>query len=191
MYNSPEFYQSLWKRSVNPSGDSVFMHQFIVCLMCMIVLIQSSSCSSGLEASSQSSSEIQGAHIVVPKHGTRAVLWAPHPSQGSMVAYGAAMPWLQKRGFTLVERSYLNLVLREQKVRLTNTSEDEADLLQVGRLVGAEQIIFVHYAIGAVAVRGVNIQTGEVVWSGTAPIALGGDISKGTRDALTAAIGEQ
>jgi hypothetical protein len=101
------------------------------------------------------------------------------------------MPWLQKRGFTLVERSYLNLVLREQKVRLTNTSEDEADLLQVGRLVGAEQIIFVHYAIGAVAVRGVNIQTGEVVWSGTAPIALGGDISKGTRDALTAAIGEQ
>jgi len=40
-------------------------------------------------------------------------------------------------------------------------------------------------------VRGVNIQTGEVVWSGTAPIALGGDISKGTRDALTAAIGEQ
>jgi curli biogenesis system outer membrane secretion channel CsgG len=106
------------------------------------------------------------------------------------------MTWLQKRGLAIVERARLQEVLNEQMIRLTHTSDDDAALLRVGRLLGADLIVFVEAGstksvasssemyVGAyggygesssvpvhssvVNVRAVDIQTGEVVWSGTA-----------------------
>ena len=101
------------------------------------------------------------------------------------------MPWLQNRGFRLVERSHLKQIFREQKIRLTHTSEDEADLLHVGRLIGAEQVVFVMWAGDSVSVRGVDVQSGEVSWSGTAPTKRVEDIQRATRSALKVALGEQ
>ncbi len=79
------------------------------------------------------------------------------------------MLWLQKRGLILVERARLQQVFQEQGIRLTYTPEHEADLLRVGQLVGAQQVVFTeHTGYNSVSIRGVHVQTGEVTWSGSA-----------------------
>jgi hypothetical protein len=86
----------------------------------------------------------------------------------------------------------LQAVLNEQGIRLTYTPDSDADVLRVGKLVGAERIIFADatitsavssrayygaYGGGArsdtvyhlsVAVRNVDVETGEIRWSGSA-----------------------
>lgn len=128
-----------------------------------------------------------GFHKTLPQQNTRAVIWGDHPS-----AAGTATTWLQKRGLTIVERARLQQVFNEQQIRLTHTPDDEAQVLRVGKLLGAETVIFVDTSFqkelrssftidekggaggtateynASVSVRGVNVETSEVAWSGTA-----------------------
>ena len=142
-----------------------------------------------------------GFHKTLPQQNTRAVVWGNHPA-----AAGTATTWLQKRGLTIVERARLQQVFDEQQIRLTHTPDDETQVLRVGKLLGAETVIFIDTSFqkelrssfkvdsqggeggtvteysASVSVRGVNVQTSEVAWSGTArypkPIS-------GIEDALT------
>ena len=122
-----------------------------------------------------------------PDKKYRIVVWATHPAIASTV-----MSMAQQTGYTVVERSRLDQVFKEQEIRLTHTSDDDAQVLKVGKLVGAEYIIFAEHIISSsvqseafigafgggsysqtiyqvsVAVRGVNVETGEVRFSGTA-----------------------
>lgn len=117
----------------------------------------------------------------------RFVVWATHPAIAS-----TAMTLVQQAGHTVVERSRLNQLFKEQAIRLTHTSDDDADILRVGKLLGAERILFAEHTISSnvvsrafvnqygghsrsdtvyhvsVAVRVVDVETGEVRWSGTA-----------------------
>ena len=117
----------------------------------------------------------------------RFVIWATHPAIAS-----AIMSMLQQGGQTVVERSRLDQVFSEQKIRLTHTPDDDAQILRVGKLLGAERVVFAEHAISSsivssayvnqyggegrsetvyhvsVAVRSVNVETGEVRWSGSA-----------------------
>jgi len=117
----------------------------------------------------------------------RFVVWATHPAIAATI-----MTLLQQGGQTVVERSRLDQVFKEQQIRLTHTSDDNSEVLRVGALVGAERVIFAEHTISSsvlsraafnqygggsrsetvyhvsVAVRAVNIETGEVQWSGTA-----------------------
>ena len=136
-----------------------------------------------------------GFHKTLPQRNTRAVVWGDHPN-----VLGTATTWLLKRGLTIVERARLQQVFNEQQIRLTHTSDDEAQVLRVGKLLGAEMVIFVDtsfqkelassYYVGAygggggtstvysasVSIRGVNVETSEVTWNGTAryPNPVGG-----------------
>jgi len=104
----------------------------------------------------------------------------------------AIIEMFQMKKCTVIERARLQVVLNEQQIRLTHTSDDEADLLRIGKLVGADQMVFaevvtksaissgafVHAYGGAsrsetvyhlsVAVRSVDVETGEIRWSGSA-----------------------
>ena len=117
----------------------------------------------------------------------RMVVWSNHAGMGN-----AIIGWLQQGGHTVVERARLQAVLNEQSIRLKHTPDDDADILRVGKLVGAERIIFADATISSavssrayygaygggarsdtvyhlsVSVRGVDVQTGEIRWSGTA-----------------------
>ena len=154
-----------------------------------------------------------GFHKTLPQQNTRAVVWADHPATA-----GTATIWLQKRGLTIVERGKLQQVFNEQQIRLTHTPDDEAQVLRVGKLLGAEMVIFVdtsfqkelrssYYAdankaeggmhteySASVSIRGVNVGTSEVAWSGTAryPNPVGGiedALAKLTCQALATAWG--
>lgn len=117
----------------------------------------------------------------------RFVIWGNHPSVVSAVTR-----IIQQGGHAVVERARLQEIFNEQKIRLTHTPDDEADLLRVGRLLGADLVIFTEATItsavhsgayigpygGAahsqtiyhvsVNARAVKIETGEIRWNGTA-----------------------
>lgn len=117
----------------------------------------------------------------------RMVVWATHPAIASTI-----MSLAQQAGHTVVERSRLDQVMKEQEIRLTHTSDDDAQILRVGKLLGAERIVFAEHAISSnvvsrafvnayggggrsetvyhvsVSVRSVDVETGEVRASGTA-----------------------
>lgn len=127
-----------------------------------------------------------------PTEPLRWVVWGNHPGMVS---------WLVQRiiaeGQIVVERARIQEVLNEQKVILTQTADDEADILRVGKLLGATNILFAEATVrpearhgivvtptfgGAgysgtvyhvsVAIRGVRVDTGEVRLSGTAQYTL-------------------
>lgn len=154
-----------------------------------------------------------GFHKTLPPRNTRAVVWGDHPN-----VLGTTTTWLQKRGLTIVERARLQQLFNEQQIRLTHTPDDEAQVLRVGKLLGAETVIFVdtsfqkelasrHYVgeyggwgrtdtvySASVSIRGVNVETSEVAWNGTAryPDPVGGiedALSKLTCQALATAWG--
>ena len=131
-----------------------------------------------------------GSHATIepvnPDKPQRAVVWGNHPA-----VVDAATHTMQEMNVQVVERARLKDILNEHKVRLTNTSDDEAELLKVGQLLGADQIIFADATVNSkevqrvvdsygglsqaetvyqlsVSVRNVSIETGEVRWSGTA-----------------------
>lgn len=132
-----------------------------------------------------------GFHHALPKPGARVVVWGGHPS-----ATGTAINWLQRQGVRIVERAQLQKVFDEQRIQLTHTPDDEAQVLRVGKLLGADTVAFLDTPVtgGSRTVggslfyggaggssldsssvfstsawlRGVSIETGEVLWSATA-----------------------
>ena len=94
--------------------------------------------------------------------------------------------WLQGNGATVVERDALQQILTEQKIQLTHSSDNDADRLRIGKLTGANRVLFVdvqiqptskvHFENIAVAspaisplrisMRSVSVETGEIRWSG-------------------------
>ena len=128
-----------------------------------------------------------GFHTTLPTPQTRIVVWGNHPG-----AVGTATTWLLKRGLRVVERAKLQQLFNEQDIRLTHTPDDEANILRVGKILGAQTIVFVEtkitsqefsetrvsayygrsasytvYNVG-LSLRGVEVETGEISWSGTA-----------------------
>jgi len=107
----------------------------------------------------------------------RYVVWATHPALSAGI-----VQFLQVNRQIVVERSRLESVFTEQRLRLTHTADDEAQLLRVGKLIGAERIIFADHTINhsyllfggdggdlvSVRVRAVDVESGEVKWSGSA-----------------------
>ena len=118
------------------------------------------------------------------------VVWGNHSG-----ATHTAIERLQHDGNVVLERARLQEIFEEQKIRLTHTSDDNASVLKVGRLVGADRVVFVEASdssqvlnrafVGAyggasrsetvhhvsVSVRAVNLETGEIRWSGHATLS--------------------
>lgn len=128
-----------------------------------------------------------GSQTDLPYAGTKVVVWGSHSG-----AVAELVTNLQKMKMRIVERAHLKQVIDEQKIILSDSSEDEGIILKVGRILGAETIVFIdvetssHVVSSAaaykyvasshtgtiyhlnVSVRGVSVETGEVIWSGTA-----------------------
>ena len=115
------------------------------------------------------------------------VVWSNDAGVGSTL-----ISILQNFDVVVVERAQLQQVFKEQQIRLTHTSDDDADILRVGKLIGADRVVFAEASnrearfssasvnqyggeyssqVGyhlRVAVRGVEVETGKIRWSGTA-----------------------
>ncbi len=68
----------------------------------------------------------------------RYVVWGNHQA-----ATNSAIQVIQRAGKSVVERARLRTIFDEQKIILTHSSDDDATLLKVGELVGADVVVFV------------------------------------------------
>lgn len=128
-----------------------------------------------------------GSQSDLPEPGSTAIVWGQHKG-----AVGEAVTLLQNLGLRIVERSRLQQVFDEQKIRLMYSTDDDAQILKVGKILGASSIVFVETETSSsqtsrafvnqyggdsvsetvtnasVSVRGVNVESGTVMWTGTA-----------------------
>lgn len=175
----------------------ILMYVLPICLSATFLFLQG--CAGfGAASSDRMSEETWGTYPItdgfrnsLPKSGDRVVVWGGHPA-----ATGSAINWLQRQGLRIVERAQLRKVFDEQHIQLTHTPDDEAQVLRVGKLLGANAVVFIDtpvtggsrtsggsFAYGNVGsssldsasvystsawIRGVSIETGEVLWSATA-----------------------
>jgi hypothetical protein len=102
-----------------------------------------------------------GMHRRLPTTQTKRILWR----NDTEVGYTATL-WLQKFGLTVIERAQLQHLLEEQKIQLQYARDEDA--LNVGRLLGAKHIIYISAKDYSVALRGVDLETAEIMWIGTA-----------------------
>lgn len=117
----------------------------------------------------------------------RVAVWGNHPAMVNTI-----IEHYQRSKCPVIERARLQMILNEQQVRLTHSSEDEADLLRIGKLAGADYMVFAEATIksaissgsyvtayggasrtdtvyhASVAIRSVDVETGEIRWSGSA-----------------------
>lgn len=107
---------------------------------------------------------VTGAQIPTMGKGERVVIWG---SQAEVVH--TTTDWVQRKGGIVIERARLQAVLGEQQLRLLRTPDTEADLFRVGRLIGADMIIFAESELftghGWVSLRCVKVDSGQVFWT--------------------------
>lgn len=163
------------------------MNWFRICTF-VVALLTSLVGSSGCGAVDTSGYPItDGFHQRLPSLNTRVVIWGTSPT-----VTATATIWLQKRGLRVIERAKLLQTFEEQRIRLTHSADDEGPILRVGKLLGAGMVVFIDSSVtsglesnsranasGAgggsvtvnsesVAIRGVDVETSEVLWNGVA-----------------------
>ncbi|MBS0182618.1 MAG: hypothetical protein JSS39_09470 [Nitrospira sp.] len=117
----------------------------------------------------------------LPAKDAPTIVWGDDVS-----AVGMATTWLQKRGLSVLERSLLYANLETDNPELMHTLKDEATILQTAKKMGVQEVVFINRGGDArapmISVRGVEVQTGRVSWSGSARYAT--FESRPTKDAL-------
>jgi|SRR5215469_211853 len=95
------------------------------------------------------------------------IIWGNNAEAVSSATIG-----LQQMGFRVVERQEVQRLFDEQRFRLTYTPDSDADLLRIGQMVGADQVVFIKYDgqidYDQVSVRGASVESGEILWAGQA-----------------------
>ncbi len=124
-----------------------------------------------------------GYHSKLPTAYTRAVVWGPRPDTVQSVS-----TWLLKKGILVVDQTKLMQAAADQKVSITGYQYLETDVLRTAKLVGARLVVFANAEIGSwevlgryyllprtmkvyggtISLRAVDVNTGEIEWSGKA-----------------------
>lgn len=79
---------------------------------------------------------------------------------------------LQRMGVTLVDSKRLQGLFGKHRLESMNIRQWQATLLQIARLSGTDLLVFVDVGMRvdfpSVVVKGVDVETGEVLWNGSA-----------------------
>lgn len=124
-----------------------------------------------------------GFHSKLPAPYTRAVVWGGRPD-----SVQSASTWLLKRGLLVVDQAKVLQTAADQKVSLSGYQYLETDVLRMAKLVGARLVVFSNAEVGSwealdwstglphsqrvysatISLRAVDVNTGEIEWSGKA-----------------------
>ncbi|HJR77955.1 MAG TPA: hypothetical protein VJ805_13320 [Nitrospiraceae bacterium] len=124
-----------------------------------------------------------GYHAKLPSPYTRAVVWGTRSDTVQSVS-----TWLLKKGILVVDQAKLMQVAADQKVSITGYQYVETDVLRTAKLVGARLVVFANAEVGSwevlgmdgaiprnmkvysgtISLRAVDVNTGEIEWSGKA-----------------------
>jgi hypothetical protein len=124
-----------------------------------------------------------GYHSKLPAPYTRAVVWGTRPDIVHSVS-----TWLLKKGILVVDQTKLMQAASDQKISISGYQYVETDVLRTAKLVGARLVVFANAEVGAwevlgmdsgwprtmrvyagtISLRAVDVNTGEIEWSGKA-----------------------
>jgi hypothetical protein len=124
-----------------------------------------------------------GYHSKLPTAYTRAVVWGSRPDTVQSVS-----TWLLKKGILVVDQTKLMQAAADQKVSISGYQYLETDVLRTAKLVGARLVVFANAEVGSwevlgryyllprtmkvysgtISLRAVDVNTGEIEWSGKA-----------------------
>jgi len=110
--------------------------------------------------------KLGGFHKQLPRPQSRLVV-LPGTRVRDGTALSTTVQWLQEQGVAVLERRGMPQILGEQLFRLTYMPDSEANLLRVGRMLGADQVVLVDTELFRewASIRGVSVETGEVLWT--------------------------
>lgn len=136
-----------------------------------------------------------GFHRSLPQADSLIVIWG----SSTTIAETAAR-WFHKQGLRVIERSSFLPIIHEHGLQLTHTTADDEVMLRIGKLLGAETVVFANASItsdgfsnhirqgyvplhaATVSVQGVNVNTEAVAFRGTATYA--GGVTGNPQDSL-------
>jgi hypothetical protein len=104
----------------------------------------------------------------LPEKGTRVIVWdvvKPLRGGGGSDAAQAVIHDFLVKEMIVTERAEIERLLSVQKFSLVHGAEDT--ILRVGRLMNAQLVVFVKQEDGHVHLRGVDAESGRILWSGT------------------------
>ena len=108
-----------------------------------------------------------GHHVKLPEADTKIIVWGNHPA-----VVETATTWLKKRGLRTFDPASLESVLEEKSLRWEHTFEDEMNILQAAKKLGAQEVVFANQygdrRSPSVSVRGVRVNDQLLVWIGSA-----------------------
>lgn len=108
-----------------------------------------------------------GYSTALPAPKMRVLIWGTHPS-----IVNTTTTWLNKRGISAVEQAKLRDVIDKQEVRWLYTLQDESVVLNAAKKLAVNEVVFLDQTGDVrspmVTVRGVDVQTAHIQWSGTA-----------------------
>ena len=129
----------------------------------------------------------EGFHKTLPQQNARVLVWGGHSSASRMTEL-----WLQKHGITTIDQTRVQQIVTEQHIMIKDPWQDQRELIQIGKVARADFVVVVHTPftkgepgapyigpygggtmerleyIASVSIKGVSIETGETVWSGSA-----------------------
>lgn len=164
--------------ATSTAPKSVRQMHLYACLIMLLVLTAGCHGYSHLEIPTT-----DGFHSKLPAPYTRAVVWGGRPD-----TVQSASTWLLKRGLLVVDQTKLLQAAADQKVSLTGYQYLETDVLRMAKLVGARLVVFSNAEVGSwealdwsagfphsqrvysatISLRAVDVNTGEIEWSGKA-----------------------
>lgn len=108
----------------------------------------------------------EGVHTELPAPHSLTVVWGNHPA---IVA--VATTWLLQQGLMVIEQSKLQQVLAEAPNHEMPVGKD-TPVLNAAKNLGAKMVVFITQSgdvrAPIVAVRGVDVETTQILWSGSA-----------------------
>jgi hypothetical protein len=129
-------------------------------LFCLILII-------GFLSGCASTPITDGHHVRLPEGDTPVIVWGNNPA-----VVETATTWLKKRGLRMYDPATLESVLDVKSLQWVHTFEDEKNIIEAARKLGAKEVVFANEygdrRAPSVSVRGLNVQDNLLEWMGSA-----------------------
>jgi len=100
----------------------------------------------------------------LPPKNTRVAVWGLRP-----VVTNTVVVWLRDNGFTVMEPAELQQAFDKEHIRVSRSFEDERNAVRVAKQLGVALVIFTQSALGETVVSGMSSTSGAAPFPGSVP----------------------
>jgi hypothetical protein len=105
-----------------------------------------------------------GSHKRLPEQNARVAVWGMRP-----VVTNTVVAWLRARKFSVMEPSELQQAFDKENIRVNRSFADEQNAIRMAKQLGVALVIFTQSAIGETVVSDMSTSTAAVPFPGAAP----------------------